>query len=77
VNARINQPRDPGQERDVALEVEIDAAYNQMVDPAKTDEESRAHFHEMCRLIARRSPQRIQKMELDRRIALKRARETQ
>lgn len=75
MNARINPPaqRDPGQERDEALEREIDAAYDQMVDPAKTDEESKAHFRDMAVLIGRRSQTQILKMEMDKRIARKAA----
>jgi hypothetical protein len=61
-------------DRDALLEAEIDAAYESMIH-AKTDEESKAHFHDMARLIARRSPMQIQKMELTRRLLIKQARE--
>lgn len=61
-------------DRDAILEAEIDAAYESMIH-AKTDEGSKAHFHVMVRLIARRSPTQIQRMELARRLMLKQARE--
>lgn len=58
---------------DADLESEIDAAYERMIH-APTDEESKSAFHEMCLLIARRSPHQIQKMELDRRLVIRQAR---
>ena len=61
-------------DRDAILEAQIDAAYELMVS-AKTDEGSKEAFHVMARLIAQRSPQRIQKMELERRLMLKLTRE--
>lgn len=61
-------------DRDAELEIEIDAAYDAMI-AAKTDEESTAYFKTMARLIARRSPYQIQKMEIARRIAMRAARQ--
>lgn len=77
MNARItpSSQRDPGQERDEALEREIDAAYDQMVDPAKTDEESKAHFRDMAVLIGRRSPHQVQRMEIERRLLRRQAKQ--
>jgi hypothetical protein len=74
IDQHTGQP-DSGRERDNALELEIDAEYNQMIDRSKTDEESRAHFHAMCLLINRRSPAQVHRMELDRRLAHKQLRE--
>lgn len=61
-------------DRDAILEAEIDAAYERMV-KAPTDAGSLEAFHDMARLIYRRSPQQIQKMELTRRLLIKAARE--
>lgn len=61
-------------DRDAALEAQIDAAYDAMV-TAKTDEESKAHFRDMAVLIGRRSQHQILKMELDKRIARRAAKQ--
>lgn len=60
---------------DADLERDIDAAYDRMI-AAPNDTESKAHFQEMTRLIYRRSPHRIQQMELERRLKFKRAKQT-
>lgn len=57
---------------DERLELEIDGEYDLML-AAKTDEESKSHFLEMCRLIHRRSPTQVQKMEIERRLAIRQA----
>jgi hypothetical protein len=57
--------------RDAALEKEIDAACTRMCDPTASEWESRAAWADMSRLIFRRSPHRILKMEIERRIAHK------
>lgn len=52
---------------DADLERDIDAAYDRMI-AAPNDTESKAHFQEMTRLIYRRSPHQVQKMEMERRL---------
>ncbi len=59
--------------RDAALEAEIDATYELMI-TATTDEASKAYWRDMVSLIYKRSPVQIQKMEFERRLAIKRAR---
>lgn len=61
-------------DRDAELEAEIDAAYERMV-TAKTDEGSKEAFHDMARLIGRRSQSQILKMELAKRLARKQAKQ--
>lgn len=60
------------EQRDIDLELEIDATYDRMI--AEPDEaKARAIFHEMALLLYRRSPQQIHKMELERRLYIKKA----
>ncbi|MDP9090169.1 MAG: hypothetical protein M3O26_15665 [Pseudomonadota bacterium] len=70
MNATLDTSRQAA--RDEQLEREIDAAYERML-AASAETESREHFLEMARLIYRRSPQQVQKMEVERRLEIKRA----
>jgi hypothetical protein len=58
----------PQIDRDAALEAEIDAACERMIQ-SEGDDEAREHFREMARLVQQRSPHQIYKMELERQIA--------
>lgn len=57
---------DPGLKADVALEAQIDAAYDLMI-KAPTDEESKEQFGVVNRLIRQRSPTQLLKLEMERR----------
>lgn len=60
------------EQMDADLETEIDVMYERMI--AEPDEvKARAHFQEMALLIRRRSHFQIQKMELERRLAMRQA----
>lgn len=69
MNAVTAQP-----DRDAALEMEIDAAYERMI-KAPTDHGSREAFTEMAVLIRRRSPAQVLRMELERRLARRQAKQ--
>jgi hypothetical protein len=67
MNAHVKKPTQA--DIDAALECEILAAYDAMVDPKKTDDESRAHWFEMRALIAKRSPRQVRRMDFERGLA--------
>lgn len=62
------QPDDRGLQADAALELQIDAACDRMIDSATSEEESREAWNEMASLIARRSHTQVLKMEIERRL---------
>lgn len=70
MNARISPTtqRDRAQERDAALEREIEAAWNRVERKSATDRESQDALTEVAILIRRRSGTQVMKLEFERRM---------
>lgn len=70
MNARL-KPEDREARVDVALENLIDEAYQRMVKPGATPEESSIAWTDMAVLIRRRSQSQVMRMEIEMRLLRK------